>query len=116
MGHALAALAHLKMLGALINEPVYSAADDYKNFFNQLMLSNEQIPTCGMVLSQDGVPAFAAEYIMTFGLRPASGIAQRFADAIRHIWLSKMDAAEQSHICDLRASNSKFDAWCSKHH
>jgi site-specific DNA-cytosine methylase len=115
VGHALAALAHLKMLGALINEPVYSAADDYKNFFNQLMLSNEQIPTCGMVLSQDGVPAFAAEYIMTFGLRPASGIAQRFADAIRHIWLSKMDAAEQSHICDLRASNSKFDAWCSKH-
>ena len=38
-----------------------------------------------MVVSEMGKPFFAYEYMTTFGVSPASNIAQRFADAI--LWI-----------------------------
>ena len=81
----------------MLSLTVYTAADDFKNFFNQLRLAPEEFWKCGMILSQLGDPRYAAEYIMTFGLRPASNIAQRFADAIVSIWRRRMLAAELVH-------------------
>ena len=92
----LTVLALFSHLAFVLKEPVYTAADDFKNFFNQLHLAPEEFWKCGMVLSKLGKPIYAAEYIMPFGLRPASNIAQRlnFADAILGTWKHRMLEAE----------------------
>jgi hypothetical protein len=83
------------------HEPVFIMADDFKNFFNQLKLAPEEFWKCGMVLADLAGPVYASEYIMTFGLRPVSNIAQRFADAILWIFRKRMIAVEEQFWEDL---------------
>ena len=63
------------------------------------------------ILMKLGDPRYAAEYIMTFGLRPASNIAQRFADAIVSIWRRRTLAAETNHTKALMETDLGFAAW-----
>jgi site-specific DNA-cytosine methylase len=107
----LTVLALFSHVAGLLGEAVYTAADDFKNFFNQLRLAPEEFWKCGMIISKLGQPMYAAEYIMTFGLRPASNIAQRFADAILSIWKKRMQALEEPFTAALAASNPVFRAW-----
>ena len=64
----------LTAVGLMTAEPLYTAAADFKNFFNQLRLAPEEFWKCGMMLSREGKAKFVSESIMTFGLRPASNI------------------------------------------
>jgi len=108
LADVLTTLALFSHLASMLSLTVYTAADDFKNFFNQLRLAPEEFWKCGMILSQLGDPRYAAEYIMTFGLRPASNIAQRFADAIVSIWRRRMLAAELVHTEALMETNADF--------
>jgi hypothetical protein len=112
---ALVALAVLISVSLLVgSSPVFAAADDFKNFFNQLMLAPEEYWKCCMVLTESLHAVFATEYIMTFGLRPASNIAQRFADSILHLFRIRMDAEDAPHLALLRKEYPGFDAWCKR--
>ena len=82
----LTAIAILKHAAFILHEPVYIMATNFRNFFNQRKLAPEEYWICGMILSDLAGPTSAAEYIMTFGLRPTSGIAQRVAEAILFIF------------------------------
>ena len=111
LADVLTTLALFSFLAAQLSLSVYTAADDFKNFFNQLRLAPEEFWKCGMILSELGDPRYAAEYIMTFGLRPASNIAQRFADAIVSIWRRRMLEAEITHTEALMETDPDFAAW-----
>lgn len=101
VGHVLQAIAILLAAGLIIGEALFCAADDFRNFFNQLRCSPEEFHKCGMLLTKNGQPVFATEYIMTFGLRPASNIAQRFADAILAIWKKRFAEREAPFVAQL---------------
>ena len=111
LSDVLTTLALFSHLAAMLSLTVYTAADDFKNFFNQLRLAPAEFWKCGMILSQLGDPKYASEYIMTFGLRPASNIAQRFANAIVSIWRRRMLAAELEHTEALMETNADFAQW-----
>ena len=111
--HLLVAMAFLLAMGNMLSVPLFTAADDFRNFFNQFMLSPEEYWKCGMIISEKAKAVFASEFIMTFGLRPASNIAQRFADAILEIWRKRMDIIEAPHINELRRTVPAFDLWCA---
>ena len=70
LSEVLTTLALFSHLAAMLSLTVYTAADDFTNFFNQLQLrlAPEEFWKCGMILSQLGDPRYASEYIMTFGL------------------------------------------------
>jgi hypothetical protein len=112
VAHALVALVVLKVISSLIGSPVFAAADDFKNFFNQMKLRPSEYFKCGMMLSEGSSAKFTVEYVMTFGLRPASNIAQRWADSLLEIWRTKMDALEQAEIRDLQERFPPFNDWC----
>ena len=107
----LTTLALFSHLAGILNTAVYTAADDFKNFFNQLRLAPEEFWKCGMIISELGKPVYAAEYIMTFGIRPASNIAQRFADAILAIWKRRMQTLEEPFTIALMKANPIFASW-----
>jgi len=98
-------------VAAIVHEPVFAMADDFKNFFNQLKLAPEDYWKCGMVLSDLAGPVYAAEYIMTFGLRPASNIAQRFADAILWVFRRRMIQAEIPFLEAEEMANTELARW-----
>ena len=108
VGDVLQAMAFLLAVGAMLGETLFAAADDFKNFFNQLRCSPETFWYCGMMLSQGSEAIFCSEYIMTFGLRPASNIAQRFADAILAIWRDRMAKEEKSALQELADGCTRF--------
>ena len=101
----------LTAVGQFLSEPLYTAADDFRNFFNQLRLAPEEFWKCGMVLSSDGHAKFVSEYIMTFGLRPASNIAQRFAEAIVAMWRDQMQEAELPYLQQAMDRSADFARW-----
>ena len=107
----------LTAVGQFLSEPLYTAADDFRNFFNQLRLAPEDFWKCGMVLSKDDQAKLISEYIymtlyiMTFGLRPASNIAQRLAEAIVAIWRDQMQEAEISYRQQAMERSADFARW-----
>ena len=108
---ALTCIALLTSVGTMLSLPLYTAADDFRNFFNQLKLAPEEFWKCGMVLAKEGQAKFVSEYIMTFGLRPASNIAQRFADAILDIWRRNMQETDTQHLKRHMQQSPQFAAW-----
>ena len=103
----LTSIAILKHIAFLLNEPVYIMATDFKNFFNQLKLTPQAYWKCNMILANLTGPVYAAEYIMIFGLRPASGTAQRFAEAILFIFNKRLSEA----AIYLTPTSSAFVEW-----
>ena len=67
-----------------LNEPVFLITDDAANFFNQFALAPEEYWKFVTLLRDEdsGSAKFMAEYCMGFGVRPASNIAQRFANML----------------------------------
>ena len=90
---------------------LYTAADDFKNFSNQLRLAPEEFWKCGMMLSRKGKAKFVSEYTMTFGLRPASNIARRFAEAIVAIWRRLLQEAELPYLKQAMERSEQFAKW-----
>ena len=80
MSDAMLMLAALKHVAWILEEPVYVAGDDARNYFNQQRLHPSQWPLlCTLPDTADNKPLWIANYIMEFGLTPASNIAQRLA-------------------------------------
>ena len=103
-------LAILKAAAEAMGEPVYLFGDDAKDYFNQLVLSPEVWWQFGIVLmapaevedAVDGRPQpkpgqifFVSERRLGFGGMPASNIAQRFSEALLHIFRRRMDREDQ---------------------
>ena len=119
-------LAILKRAAWLLGEPVYVFGDDFKDYFNQLAMAECELHKLGIVFLRDGddlgsaaesahVPAteagqliFISELRLGFGTHGASNIAQRFSDALLHLFREDMDAAEAP-IFD--GADAKLTSW-----
>ena len=101
----------LTAVAQFLSEPLYTAADDFRNFVNQLRMAPEEFWKRGMVLSKDGQAKFVSEYIMTVGLRPASNIAQRFAEAVVAIWRGQMQEAAIPYLQQAMERSADFACW-----
>lgn len=89
------ALSVLKRAAALLGEPIYVFSDDASDFFNQLALSPESWPLFNVAfLAPTRELRFVSERRLGFGCHPASKIAQRFSDALLHLFREDMDGAE----------------------
>jgi hypothetical protein len=108
---ALITLVVLSHIGRLLGLPLFLAADDFKNFFNQLKTAPEQWWKCCMVVSELSKPFFASEYMMTFGVSPASNIAQRFADSILWIFRRRMVVADAPFLEQEAREYPQLRAW-----
>ena len=108
--HLAADLAVLRAAGKAMGQPVYLFGDDAADHFNQLFCSSEEWWLLGVTFvspSQlrrtlangfSGAPGaifFVSERRLGFGMTPSSNIAQRFSEALLHIFRQRMDAAEE---------------------
>jgi hypothetical protein len=94
VGGALIALVILNAVAWLLHEPVLVASDDFMNFFNQLRTAPEEWWKNCMMIMYQLLAKYVTEYIMTFGISPASNIAQRFAEAILFIFRKRFAEAD----------------------
>ena len=119
-------LAILKRAAWLLGEPLYVFGDDFKDYFNQLAMAECELHKLGIVFLQDGddpemasgsahVPTaeagqlvFISELRLGFGTHGASNIAQRFSDALLHLFREDMDAVEAP-VFD--QADSKLTQW-----
>lgn len=105
-------LAATKNLQLSTNATIVAAGVDLTKFFNQLMTHPSQWWMTLASYYAHGELHFVTEYVMTFGLFPASNLAQRFINAILHlfcVYLDKADAAVVPYHCQ---ENSDLAAWC----
>ena len=105
-------LAILKRAASMLGEPLYVFGDDFKDYFNQLAMAECELHKLGIVFLSEGdvldgntvsahVPqvagdqlVFISERRLGFGTHGASNIAQRFSDAILHLFREDMDRVE----------------------
>ena len=96
-----------KRAGKRLEQPCYGFGDDAKDYFNQLAMCPCELHKLGIIfLAQDsdfpqlGRPPegpkllFVSEKRLGFGTHGASNIAQRFSDALLHLYREDMDAAD----------------------
>eukprot|EP00965_Chrysotila_dentata_P150605 4975404-Pleurochrysis_carterae.AAC.1 len=108
LSDAMRDLCVLKAAAVALNQPLYIFGDDAADYFNQLAMAPEEWWKLNIVFIHeeellsaplqhtDGVNAlfFVSERRLGFGTHPASNIAQRFSDAILHMFRDDMDAAD----------------------
>ncbi|MGA0134817.1 MAG: hypothetical protein ACO3ND_10740, partial [Opitutales bacterium] len=91
-------LAVLRHAGSVLGLELYQFTDDFKWFFNQLALHPSQWHLSTFLwlssLEEDRVPVHVIEYVLGFGLRPSSNVAQRFAEAIMWLLRRRVDKDE----------------------
>ena len=100
----------LRAAAHLMGEPVYLFGDDAKDYFNQLAMAPEAWWQLGIVFlspaelesrlytngfaEQPGRLFFISERRLGFGVMPSSNIAQRFSEALLHLFRIEMDREE----------------------
>eukprot|EP00965_Chrysotila_dentata_P068479 2263896-Pleurochrysis_carterae.AAC.1 len=109
----------LKAAAAALRQPLNIFDDDAADYFNQLAMSPEEWWKLNIVFIQEseilGTPPrhadakgnalfFVSELRLGFGAHPASNTAQRFSDAILHMFREDMDAAEASFLASDRSA------------
>lgn len=104
-------LAILKRVGHMLRVPIYGFGDDAKDYFNQLAMAECELHKLGIIfLAEPGDltdlpsvgapfvadrPIFVSELRLGFGTHGASNLAQRFSEALLHLFRLDMDAAEE---------------------
>lgn len=96
-----------KRAGVKLKQPCFGFGDDAKDYFNQLAMCPCELHKLGIVfLAQasdfpdlessvsDSKLLFVSEKRLGFGTHGASNIAQRFSDALLHLYREDMDTAE----------------------
>ena len=94
-----------------LDEHIYFFTDDASNFFNQMILARAdrwQNVTVMYDYRQD-MMVLVAEYCMSFGLSPASGIAQRLAILITDLVKKKFDEEEEEMV--ISSTNKPLREW-----
>ena len=78
-------LSVLMYVAQLAHEPIYFFTDDATNFFNQVPICRTEYFKCETIMYEyhKGTMALVTAYCMSFGISPASNIAQRPA-----IWIT----------------------------
>ena len=103
-------LAILRAAASLLGEPVYLFGDDAKDYFSQLAMAPESWWHLGIVFlspqqleeraysnsfqPEAGKIFFVSERRLGFGVMPSSNIAQRFSEALLHLFRKHMDREE----------------------
>ena len=109
----------LRYIGDLICLALIAWTDDLRDFFNQLKLHPSMLwmlcfhwPMLASELDDsDGTLGYIVEHVLGFGLVFASNIAQRFANAVTHIFLQEFDKADEPHVRQERDANPMLNAW-----
>jgi hypothetical protein len=92
---------------------IFAGSEDMKKWFNQFHTRREEHwKTCAL-FEEDGLPKWYYEAVMTFGLRPASNIAQRGANLIMAILAKEMARSDEVEIPKLREQFPALDQWFS---
>ena len=87
--------------------PVLQGTSDFKDFFNQAQMAQAEKYKCGWLTLAwagadldvcDPVLAFVTEHVLGFGCRVASGICQRFADLVMHIFRLTMEDVDDRQL------------------
>jgi hypothetical protein len=79
-----------------LGEPVFFFTDDASSFFNQMKLAPSEFSRCQTLLYDyhKNLMVLVQEYVMAFGLTPASNIAQRLAHMIVSVIRKNFDEVE----------------------
>jgi hypothetical protein len=96
----------LRRAAHLLGEPIYILSDDFKNHFNQLALAPEEYNLFNVAfLSEKDAPdlgsasygrlKIVSERRLGFGCHPSSKVAQRFSDAVLHLFRKRMDELDR---------------------
>ena len=109
VSYVLACLVVFMYAAEYLNTSAFMLSDDCTNFFNQLFLRPEE-RWQEVTLMQDPItkkPMWVAENVVSFGISPASNIAQRWADALMAIVLREFALRDsewmESHKCSRTA-------------
>ena len=104
----------LRRAASLLGEPLYVFCDDAADFFSQLSLAPEEWHLMGVIFlrgdedheriehppphgsTEPGELVFISERRLGFGTHPASNIAQRFSEALLHLFRTDMDKVEDA--------------------
>ena len=109
------ALSVLRRAAHELGEPLYVFSDDAADYFNQLALSPESWPLFLVAFTEPTHQQlrFISERRLGFGCHPASKIAQRFSDALLHMFRADFDESEERLLRAGQAS-PRLLRWLSK--
>ena len=125
LADAMRNIAVLRRAAKLLGEPMYLFSDDAADYFNQLAMHPSEWPLLGIAFIRDEEELlssvdvhhgdaelfFISERRLGFGTHPASNVAQRFSDAILHLYRIDMDAADAPHLAaDQRPAHIEWRA------
>lgn len=89
----------LSYVAGRAGEPVLAFTSDMTSFFHQFMLSPREYPKACVLYDslceEHTHHTFAVEYAMAMGLTISSGVAQRGAHGLVHLWGKLMQEAEE---------------------
>jgi hypothetical protein len=92
----------------------FGGSEDMKKWFNQFATRPEEYwKTCAL-FEEEGLPQWYTEEVMTFGLRPASNVAQRGANFFMAILTREMARSDLQVIPALRKQCPAFNRWLSQ--
>jgi site-specific DNA-cytosine methylase len=107
----------LRHVADLLGMPLVAWTDDLRDFFNQLKLHPSLLwMICFQwpLLDDDsGSLGTIVEHVLGYGLVFASNVAQRFANAVTHIFLKEFDRLDAPFLEAERAQHPVLDAWLS---
>ena len=106
--HVLRDLAILRRAAEALSQPIYVFSDDFADHFSQLAFAESELGKVNIhfinythLLRAHGRPhandaghVFVVEKRLGFGMHGASNVAQRFSDALLHLFRLDMDAAD----------------------
>ena len=114
----------LRRASEVLGEPLYIFTDDAKDYFSQLALAPEERWKLNVVFLQGAIDqapptlpvsehrvTFVSERVLGFGCHAASNIAQRFSDALLHIYRRRMRLAEAPYLCEGCDPRPAFAKW-----
>ena len=105
----------LRHIADLVGLPLIAWTDDLRDFFNQLKLHPSLLwMICfhwPLLDDPSGTLATIVEHVLGYGLVFASNIAQRFANAVTHIFLKEFDRLDAPFLESDRARLPVLDAW-----
>ena len=106
----------------LLGEPLYIFGDDARDHFNQLAIASEDWNKLGVVFihdatrfpdaaaSADARIFFVSERRLGFGAKISSNVAQRFSEAVLHLFRTDMDELDAEQPDDMRPSAIEWRA------
>jgi hypothetical protein len=100
----------LKEPADLSGQGLYVFSADWFKCFNQYMLRPEDYWKCLNAIFDD---SFMANYCMTFGISPASNIAQRGANAFIWFFLREFAKLDAPHLAADAGKHPALEAWLS---